>query len=165
MACAMMSPGVCIAFSTGTTIIWPNIKNTSAISAVKPAAVWMMRRSSCSSLRPAAWPATTPTPTLSPVKKPTMQVTINPLEPTAAEASRPISLPTNIRSTVLYSCWIRLPRNSGMANPTSCLAIGPSVSCTAPLPGNHLRLEDICKTSVLCYIKSLSSVYIVRAKK
>ena len=43
----------------------------------------------------------TPTPTLRPVKKPTMQVTISPLEPTAAEASRPISLPTNIRSTVL----------------------------------------------------------------
>lgn len=50
-----------------------------------------------------------------------------PLAPIDADAEDPIARPTKIMSTVLSSCWIRLPRKSGIAKRTRRLAIGPDV--------------------------------------
>ena len=41
---------------------------------------------------------------------------MGPAVPTAARAVSPIYLPTTMESTVLYSCWARLPISSGTEN-------------------------------------------------
>ena len=68
---------------------------------VMEAAVWMTLFTFWRSPLPKALAVTTPTPTLRPVKRPSIQVISRLPAPTAAEASFPSSLPTNIRSTVL----------------------------------------------------------------
>ena len=47
--------------------------------------------------------------------------------PTAEKEFFPTKLPTTQVSTVLYSCWKRLPRKSGRAKETICGRIDPAV--------------------------------------
>ena len=47
--------------------------------------------------------------------------------PTAASASFPRNWPTTTASTVLYSCWKKVPSRIGKKNERSCFQITPSV--------------------------------------
>ena len=76
-----------------------------------------------------------------------MIIMINVLAPTAAAASLPRFCPTKIKSTVLYSCWIRLPANSGSENQNSGLAIGPCVRSLVFLPDKAFILSS-CKIKI-----------------
>ena len=70
---------------------------------------------------------TIPAPTATPVNRLIRQVTRILLAPTAAAAFLPSTFPTKSISTVLYNCWNRLPRNSGIANSTNPFPILPCV--------------------------------------
>ncbi len=50
-----------------------------------------------------------------------------PVAPTAARASGPMNRPTIIMSTMLYTCWNRLPASSGSMNRSSSPAGLPRV--------------------------------------
>ena len=70
---------------------------------------------------------TTPAPIAIPLIKPTIRKIRLPEELTAASALLPRKFPTISESAVLYNCWNRLPRNSGIANRIIFFEILPSV--------------------------------------
>ena len=70
---------------------------------------------------------TTPAPVAKPLKKPMSILITGPTLPTAASASLPTKFPTTTLSTVLYSCWQRLPKKTGTAKLTMRFQMEPVV--------------------------------------
>ena len=66
-----------------------------------------------SSLAPKACAIGIPKPAASPKTNPIIKKFNEPVEPTAARAFVPQAWPTIMVSTVLYSCWKKLPINIG----------------------------------------------------
>ncbi len=56
-------------------------------------------------------------PLHTPMQKPMTKKLMEPVEPTAARAVAPSSLPTIMVSIMLYSCWNSMPSRVGRANP------------------------------------------------
>ena len=52
------------------------------------------------------------------MQKPMTKKLMEPVEPTAASAAEPKSLPTIMASTMLYSCWNSIPNSVGRAKPS-----------------------------------------------
>ena len=68
-----------------------------------------------------------PAPMNRPIKKPVIIKMRLPLLATAASACLPTNLPTMTLSTVLYSCWQRLPKKTGTAKLTMRFQMEPVV--------------------------------------
>ena len=62
-----------------------------------------------------------------PTKKPTSRLMMVPVVPTAARAWVPTYWPTTMVSTVLYSCWKKVPMRIGKKKMSSCFQMTPSV--------------------------------------
>ena len=78
-------------------------------------------------------------PVDTPINSTSSRFRIGPEVPTAARAASPTYWPTMMESTVLYSCWARLPISSGMENRISPVMGLPLVmSCT---PKNRLSFS------------------------
>ena len=56
-------------------------------------------------------------PLHTPMQKPMTKKLMEPVEPTAARAVAPSSLPTIMVSIILYSCWNSMPSRVGSAKP------------------------------------------------
>ena len=71
-----------------------------------------------SSFAPNFWETNMEKPLVNPIIIPFTKKNIEPVEPTAANASTPTNLPTIIVSTILYNCWNMFPISSGIENST-----------------------------------------------
>ena len=76
---------------------------------------------------PKSWETTTLLPMDSPEATATDKNTMGKEEPTAATASSPTNFPTTMVSTMLYSCWNKLPATMGRAKKNSSFRGRPSV--------------------------------------
>ena len=74
---------------------------------------------------------TTPAPLDSPRKKPISMLMMGVTVPTAENASLLTKLPTTHVSTMLYSCWNRLPSIRGRAKLMRCFVMLPFVMSTS----------------------------------
>ena len=83
-----------------------------------------------------------------------MQLTTRLVDPMAADADFPRKLPTKIRSTVLYNCWIKLLPSKGRANLNKPFAIGPSV-----------RLLDLWHISDSLFLDSIQDLFAMGFQK
>ncbi len=100
----MVSSVVSISSRTGRAVSTLAAINTAPSTRDSSMAVWTARWTPSSCRAPYRWAMTTTAPLTRPLSRPTVRLTTDPVQPTAARAEVPSSLPTTMVSTVLYIC-------------------------------------------------------------
>ena len=91
-----------------------------------------VRLRSCRSWAPKYWALRIPAPVAMPMNRTSSRFRIGPAVPTAASAVSPIYWPTMMESTVLYSCWAKLPISSGIEKRARTVSGRPTVISCVP---------------------------------
>ena len=145
-----MSSGVWMSSNSARLSSAPATVTAMPIAPISSAPVAMARFIRASSPAPKQRAITTDMPLVMPISRPRSSCVTGDAAPTAASASGPTPRPTTAVSTMLYSCWNRLPIMIGRANAKIIRQMPPCVMSTDFEGSPNFRASDeMCRMPAL----------------